>query len=137
MSSCPIQASNPSGSQRGQDSQNREQTRNFCTRKCLLGLRLNDLLDTNCPNVDLHRVREDDIRHPFTAKDFTRQLNDQVNQQTDVNCTPYGACRDCGASGAPFKVTRARYRYTLLGKGATDHLWKSVKLVAEVYRILR
>jgi hypothetical protein len=61
-------------------------------------------------------------------------LKDQLDQDLDHNCTPFG---DCGSYGAPFKITCAAYGYTLTGKGTTDKLWKEVSREAEVYQVLR
>jgi len=133
-SSSPPQSSKQGGSHHGQGSRNRQQTQDFCTQQCILGLQLNGPLDVNCPNASLHRRDGNDTRHPVTAKDFVHQLNKQLNEDIDHNCTPFG---DCGSFGAPFKVVCARYGYTLLGKGTTTHLWKDVKREAVAYQILR
>lgn len=110
-----------SGSRHGQDSRNRQQTLDFCTQQCILGLQMNGLLDVNCPNVSLHRRGGNDTRNPVTAKEFINQLNHQLNEDIDHNCTL------CGIYGAPFKVTCARCGYTLVGKGTINSLWKYFK----------
>ncbi|ODM15754.1 hypothetical protein SI65_08988 [Aspergillus cristatus] len=43
----------------------------------------------------------------------------------------------CGASEAPFKITYAKYGYTVVGKGMTSGLWDQLKGEAEVYRVLQ
>ncbi|KAK9427247.1 hypothetical protein V1505DRAFT_404887 [Lipomyces doorenjongii] len=60
----------------------------FCTQRCLLTLQQGGMLDSRCPN--------------------------QLDEDLDHNCTPFGAC---GAYGAPFKVTLVPYGYTVVGKG--------------------
>lgn len=111
-----------------------QHTAQFCTQRCLLGLQQGGTLDDHCPNMVLHRQRQDDNRHCVTAADLVRQLKQQLDQDLDHDCTPFGGC---GGYGAPFKITSTRYGYTVVGKGTTGRLWPEVSREAEVYRILR
>jgi serine/threonine protein kinase len=61
-------------------------------------------------------------------------LKRQLDEDLDHNCTPFG---NCGAYGAPFKITCAIYGYTIVGKGTTSRLWKEVSHEADVYNVLR
>lgn len=61
-------------------------------------------------------------------------LKQQLDEDVDHNCTPLGSC---GSYGAPFKITCARYGYTVVGKGTTDLLWREVSREAEIYGVLR
>ncbi|KAJ5788385.1 hypothetical protein N7457_003375 [Penicillium paradoxum] len=105
----------------------------FCTQRCLLGLQSGGVLDDSCPNVMLHRRSKDDLQHPITSEDLVRSLKGQLDENVD-RCTPLG---DCGAYGAPFKLTCLVYGYTVVGKGTTSGLWKEVSREAQVYQILR
>ncbi|GIK07190.1 hypothetical protein Aspvir_002846 [Aspergillus viridinutans] len=114
--------------------QRQQHTSRFCTQRCLLSLQQKGTLDGSCPNVHLHRHGHQGNRHRIDANALVQLLKDQLNQDLDHNCTPFGVC---GSYGAPFKITCAAYGYTLVGKGTTDKLWKEVSREAEVYQVLR
>lgn len=106
----------------------------FCTQRCLLGLQQNSTLDVNCPNVSLHRHSQSSNRHPTNTKRLVELLKRQLDEDLDHNCTPFG---NCGAYGAPFKITCDTYGYTVVGKGTTSRLWKEVSREADIYHLLR
>ncbi|KKK12260.1 hypothetical protein ARAM_002694 [Aspergillus rambellii] len=106
----------------------------FCTQHCLLGLQQNSTLDAACPNIALHQHGHTGNRHPIDAKRLVELLKQQLDEDLDHNCTPFG---NCGAYGAPFKITCATFGYTVVGKGTTTHLWKEVSREAEIYHILQ
>ncbi|GKZ39089.1 hypothetical protein AbraIFM66950_011847 [Aspergillus brasiliensis] len=114
-------------------SQGRQHIAQFCTQKCLRSLQRGGQLDDNCPNIMLHRQGGNSSQHPIDAKTLIKQLKQQLDKNIDRDCTPLG---DCGASGAPFKVTCTAYGYTMVGKGTTSRLWKEVSREIEVYRVL-
>ncbi|PCG88212.1 Lipopolysaccharide kinase [Penicillium occitanis (nom. inval.)] len=114
--------------------QRQQHTSRFCTQRCLLGLQQKGILDGSCPNVHLHRLGHQGNRHVIDANKLVQLLKDQLDQDLDHNCTPFGVC---GSYGAPFKITCAAYGYTLVGKGTTDKLWKEVSREVEVYQVLR
>ncbi|GJP92640.1 lipopolysaccharide kinase [Aspergillus niger] len=106
----------------------------FCTQRCLLGLQRGGSLDKQCPNVALHRKDADVDQHPIAARSLVQQINQQLNEDVDHGCTPMGCY---GSAGALFKITSSRYGYTVVGKGASAHLWRQkVSYEADVYRIL-
>ncbi|EZF35583.1 hypothetical protein H109_07358 [Trichophyton interdigitale MR816] len=109
----------------------------FCTQKCLIGLKQGDKLDENCPNVTLHRKTGDGDHHLIDAKTLVQLINKQLDKNLDIDCTPMGNCGECGATGAPFKITCTEYGYTVVGKGTTTHLWGVVSREAEIYRFLK
>ncbi|KAJ8104193.1 hypothetical protein POJ06DRAFT_243883 [Lipomyces tetrasporus] len=127
------------GSARLTDSRNdrsiryRQHDAQFCTQRCLLGLQQGGNLDDCCPNVKLHRQGRDGIRHPINAEILVQLLKRRLDENLDRNCTPLGVC---GAYGAPFKLTCAAYRYTVVGKGTASGLWKEVSREAEIYQVL-
>ncbi|KAL4872560.1 hypothetical protein BDV12DRAFT_133885 [Aspergillus spectabilis] len=116
-----------------QGSQSRRRDAQFCTQRCLLGLQTGGILDDCCPNVMLHRQSNNHLHHPTTSEGLVHSLKAQLDENID-RCTPLG---NCGAYGAPFKLTCAIYGYTVIGKGTTSGLWKEVSREAQVYQLLR
>lgn len=106
----------------------------YCTQRCLLGLKTGGTLDDDGPNVTLHRQDQDHPKHPINAEDLVLFLKIQLGKDLDRNCTPFGTC---GSYGAPFKLTCTAYGYTVVGKGTTSRLWKEVSREVQVYQILR
>jgi Lipopolysaccharide kinase (Kdo/WaaP) family len=135
MSSPPSQrvSTRPAGSTTPHD-QHQQHTPHFCTQQCLLGLQRKGPLDSLCPNVHLHRQGQEGYRHCIDAKQLVQLLKEQLDQDLDHHCTPFGVC---GSYGAPFKITCAAYGYTVVGKGTTSRLWKELSREAEVYQVLR
>ncbi|KAI9373859.1 hypothetical protein BJX61DRAFT_532819 [Aspergillus egyptiacus] len=93
----------------------------FCAQRCLLGLQQNGALDTNCPNFRLHRSVSSGNQHPISAEHLVGLLKQQLDEDLDHYCTPFG---NCGVYGAPFM-------------GTTSRLWKEVSREADIYHILR
>ncbi|OQE23336.1 hypothetical protein PENFLA_c011G06274 [Penicillium flavigenum] len=116
--------SSPSSRQEARiDRSNQTQRHNaqYCTQRCLLGLKTGGTLDDDCPNLTLHRQDQDHPKHPINAEDLVLLLKNQLGKDLDRNCTPF---RTCGSYGAPFKLTCAAYGYTVVGTGTTSRLWK-------------
>ncbi|QVM10334.1 hypothetical protein D8B26_004994 [Coccidioides posadasii str. Silveira] len=124
----------PPRSRRTHRKQQNHHAEQFCTQKCLLGLKHSRMLDGQCPNVELHRRGREGKHHLITADCLVQLLKEQLDENLDHKCTPFG---DCGAFGAPFKITCATYGYTVVGKGTTSLLWNEVSREADVYRILQ
>ncbi|KHO00585.1 Lipopolysaccharide kinase [Metarhizium album ARSEF 1941] len=118
----------------GRGSRQKQHDAKFCTLRCLLGLRDGGALDEKCPNVELHRRDGEDTTHPTNAEHFVRSLKEQLDEDLDRNCTPFG---HCGGYGAPFKLTSDTYGYTVVGKGTSRELWPEVSREADAYHILR
>ncbi|BCR83053.1 uncharacterized protein ACHE_10455A [Aspergillus chevalieri] len=116
------------------DGQHGRHDADFCTQRCLLGLQQGGQLDDDCPNVMLHKQGGDGRRHAIQSTTFLQGVKKQLDKNIDRNCTPMGGC---GASGAPFKVTYAKYGYTVVGKGTTSCRWPELLREAEVYRVLQ
>ncbi|KMO99937.1 hypothetical protein CISG_05236 [Coccidioides immitis RMSCC 3703] len=92
------------------------------------------MLDGQCPNVELHRRGREGKHHLITADCLVQLLKEQLDENLDHKCTSFG---DCGAFGAPFKITCATYGYTVVGRGTTCLRWNEVSREADVYRILK
>nr|KMM64572.1 hypothetical protein CPAG_00924 [Coccidioides posadasii RMSCC 3488] len=86
------------------------------------------------PTQILTSPPQQDESRGFHAQDLMLMLKRQLDQDLDQDCTPMG---ECGAYGAPFKVTCAAYGYTVVGKGTTSRLWKEVSQEAEIYHVLQ
>ncbi|KAK9375330.1 uncharacterized protein V1513DRAFT_478907 [Lipomyces chichibuensis] len=112
------------GGQSDRGGQRQHHPANFCTQRCLLGLQHGGMLDSQCPNVELHRQGRDSDRHLISSKRLVQLLKQQLDEDLDHNCTPFGAC---GAYGAPFKVTCEQH----------PALWNEVSREVDVYRILQ
>ncbi|KKA27602.1 hypothetical protein TD95_001438 [Thielaviopsis punctulata] len=111
---------------------------NYCTQKCLLGLVHDDVLDPNCPNVDLHRKRISDTsrpdHHPIAHSEFLVLLMHQLHVTLDRGFT----CLNIyGDHGVLFKVSLLEYGYTFMGKGAPDLYVEYLKKEVAVYNRLK
>ena len=82
----------------------------------------------------LHKQGGDGTQHAIDSTTLVQRVKKQLGKDIDSNCTPMGGC---GASGAPFRVTYAKYGYTVVGKGTTSGLWNQLLNEADVYRVLR
>ncbi|EEH37576.2 hypothetical protein PAAG_07994 [Paracoccidioides lutzii Pb01] len=133
-SSPPTQRTGRSDSRNAQGPQFRQAAAQFCTQRCLRGLRSGDLLDHNCPNVARHQHGENVERHCINDASLLRLLNQQLDDNLDRNCSPLGIQ---GTYGAIFKLTCAEHGYTVAGKGTTSAFWAEVSREAEIYRILQ
>ncbi|EEP81714.1 predicted protein [Uncinocarpus reesii 1704] len=82
----------------------------WCTQKCLLGLRDRGPLDPDCPNVASHGI----VRHAIDDREFCRLARAQILAKAG----PSG-CESMhrhGTSGALFWLTLFPYRYSLVAK---------------------
>lgn len=107
----------------------------YCTHKCLLGLITQDVLDENCPNIDLHRGAADvpDDRHPIDHATLLYGLREQLKKSLYQTLIPLGKE---GAVGAIFRVTLHPYGYTFIGKGTVDEHVEEVVHEPDVYEHL-
>ncbi|KAL1992334.1 hypothetical protein VTN49DRAFT_4366 [Thermomyces lanuginosus] len=119
---------------RGRGGSSQQHSNRFCTQRCLLGLQHGGPLDDACPNVSLHRQGSGGDQHQINASELVQAIKRQLDQDPEHYCTPMGGC---GSYGAPFKITCARYGYTIFGKGTTSYRWKDVSQEVDVYRILQ
>lgn len=95
-------------------------TRQYCTQKCLLGLKRGGELDDDCPNASLHCTAEGGGRgkqHPIDAAEFTRRVSEQLKRDPYYKCDALDRWRKTGAIGVLFKLELVPYGYTLVGKG--------------------
>lgn len=119
----------PSSSSRANTSSERP----YCTQKCLLGLITRDVLDVNCPNVDLHRTGRNS-RHPVDYATWLNLLRRQLKKGMVDGFERLGMR---GGTGFIFKVTLLAYGYTFIGKGTIDDHADMLVFEADVYERLR
>lgn len=112
---------------------NTSSERPYCTQKCLLGLITRDVLDVNCPNVDLHRTGSND-RHPVEYATWLNLLRRQLKNGMVEGFDRLGMR---GGTGFIFKVTLLAYGYTFIGKGTIDDHADMLVFEADVYERLR
>ncbi|CAK7222328.1 hypothetical protein SCUCBS95973_004805 [Sporothrix curviconia] len=90
----------------------------YCTQKCLRGLRYGLPLDETCPNVELHRAAGIAANtHNLAYSDLGSLICTQLAANLDDGCTALDAHGKFGAIGALFKVTVYPHGYTLVAKG--------------------
>lgn len=104
----------------------------YCTHKCLLGLVTGDVLDGNCPNVELHG--EVNRRHAIDHTKFLWLLRQQFQRSLVDGVVRLGMK---GSTGVIFKVTLLGYGYTFVGKGTVDERVENMEHEAAVYKRLR
>ncbi|KAH7190382.1 hypothetical protein DER44DRAFT_753204 [Fusarium oxysporum] len=90
----------------------------YCTQACLLGLKRDLDLDSNCPNVLSHRSAEGGTRHPIDVHDFARLVGERLRKNPYRDCEALDGWGKMGATGVLFKLELAPYGYTFVGKGA-------------------
>lgn len=118
--------------------------REFCTLKCLLGLKHHHhALDDNCPNFASHQPRhrpEDQHlagRHQLDIYQFSHLLKTHLAQHAETVLRPLGGNNQKnGATGFVFKVALEPYGYTFVAKGTIWEYRKRIEHEAAVYRHL-
>lgn len=113
------------------------QSMQFCSHKCLLGLKCGFRMDTQCANYNIHPKRSGGGpagMHSIDLKSLQDLLRDQLAETMDINCTPM---RKQGARGAMFKLTLASHGYTIVGKGTVKAFVPDLWLENQFYDLLR
>lgn len=112
-----------------------EQSRKYCTQKCLLGLVRGGLLDPKCPNLALH-CRPDGpcLRHPIGHTKWLSLLWKQLKRSLDDGITQLW---EGGARSVLFQVTLLAYGYTFISKGTVRAFIPDLEHEAAVYERLR
>ncbi|EXL63843.1 hypothetical protein FOPG_19885 [Fusarium oxysporum f. sp. conglutinans race 2 54008] len=113
-----------------------EQSRQYCTQKCLLGMVKGGFLDPKCPNVALHckSCAPARARHPVNHEEWLRLLWKQLKQSLDDGIRPLG---EGGARGVLFQVTLLAHGYTFVSKGTVRAFIKDLEHEAAVYKRLK
>ncbi|KAF5966010.1 hypothetical protein FCOIX_12685 [Fusarium coicis] len=111
-----------------------QQSHQYCTQKCLLGLVRGGFLDPKCPNAACHCKNSlTHARHPISHRKWLALLRKQLKQSLDDGITPL---QQNGARGALFKVTLLAYGYTFLAKGTVQAFISDLIHEAAVYERL-
>lgn len=90
----------------------------YCTQKCLLGLKHGDLLDEECPNYARHSSSGiiKDSTHPLDYQWFTLLIQKQLEIDQSLFCRqPTVSVK--GHHAEFFKITLAGFGYTFCAKG--------------------
>jgi hypothetical protein len=125
-----------------------EQSRQYCTQKCFLGLVRGRFLDPKCPNVALHHGQGNCdggegrnhsntlglVRHPVSHTMWLQLLRKQLERTLDDGITPLG---QGGARGVLFQVTLLAYGYTCIAKGTVRAFIRDLEHEAAVYKRLQ
>ena len=82
----------------------------------------------------LHKQGGDIRWHTINSTTFLQGVKKQLDKNINCNCTPMGGR---GASGALFKVTYAKYGYTVVREDTTSCQWPELLCKAEVYHVLQ
>ncbi|OJJ88582.1 uncharacterized protein ASPGLDRAFT_97200, partial [Aspergillus glaucus CBS 516.65] len=106
----------------------------YCTQSCLLGLHTKGELDSQCPNIDRHRLSQPTNRYLIDQSDLVRLLKQQLDARPDYYCEPHSPP---SSKGVPLKITLIPHGYTFIGKGTTATLWLEIRREADVYQVLR
>ncbi|POR32435.1 Uncharacterized protein TPAR_07370 [Tolypocladium paradoxum] len=129
-----VQATRRSERVRAQQQRGGEQSRQYCTQKCLLGLVNGRELDQECPNVTSHRRKKDSARHPVTHTKWLQLLYEQLERSLDDGIQRLD---EGGARGVLFQVTLMAYGYTFVSKGTVSAFIRDLRHEAAVYERLR
>ncbi|RBA17495.1 hypothetical protein FPRO05_11210 [Fusarium proliferatum] len=114
---------------------NHEQSRQYCTQKCLHGLVRGGFLDPKCPNAAFHcKNHLTHVRHPISHSELLALLRKQLERSLDDGIT---RLEQGGARGVLFKVTLLAYGYTFLGKGTVRAFISDLIHEAAVYGRLK
>jgi hypothetical protein len=107
-----------------------QRTREFCTRRCLLGLANGGVLDRDCPNVNEHGT---DV-HRIGKAVFLNLMRDQLSRTLDSDFEP---CGRPGSRGVPFRATLASHGYTVIAKCTPNDFVEDLRNEAAIYEQLR
>ncbi|CAH0046111.1 unnamed protein product [Clonostachys solani] len=117
-------------------SDGREQSRQYCTMDCLLGLKRGQELDAKCPNVALHRKVVGDVLHPISFDHLANLTQQQLARSLERDCEPLEMRGKYGAVGTLFRLSLTQYGYTFVGKGTIQPFVPHLEHEARVYRRL-
>lgn len=126
-------APSPSSSRNARSDGAEQQTRQYCTQACLLGLKRGYELDENCPNVSSHRTVASSSLHPIGIDELGPLIQEQLAQCLDRDCEPLEKYGMYGAIGVLFKLSLEPYGYTFVGKGTIHEFVPHLLHEARVY----
>lgn len=122
------QVSKTTQSKRGK--REKQRTRAFCTRRCLLGLVNGGNLDRGCPNVDEHGA---DV-HRIDKDAFLALMRKQLSRTLDSDFEP---CGRPGSRGVPFRATLTSHGYTVIAKCTPSDFVTYLRHEATIYERLQ
>jgi hypothetical protein len=108
----------------------RSTTREYCTQKCLLGLKRRRAFDLACPNYHSHQRDSASRFHQINMASFHHLVQAQLKADMDHHCEPLGKQ---GARGALFKITLTSHGYTFVGKGTVEAFVQDLRHEGKMY----
>ncbi|KAF4123991.1 hypothetical protein GMORB2_5707 [Geosmithia morbida] len=112
-----------------------ERRREYCTASCLLSLVGGQPLDTECPNVALHRDgAQGEDGHAISYSQFMDLLRQQLSRSLEKGVAVLGIE---GACGALFQMTLLQFGYTFVAKGFTGERLRELEHETAIYRKLQ
>lgn len=103
--------------QKGGTSSGKQQHRQYCTHRCLLGLTRRSALDRSCPNVGLHRQGTKGRTHILDKQQFADLVQRQLATDLDVNVTEL---HKQGIRGALFQIILVSHGYVFVAKATCE-----------------
>ncbi|KAF5023802.1 hypothetical protein F66182_4158 [Fusarium sp. NRRL 66182] len=128
--------SSGSSSRETSEDGNKNESRQYCTMACLLGLKRGKELDPSCPNALSHQIETGSTMHPINLDNMAVLLRDQMSRSLDQDCEPLEMKGKYGAVGTLFKLSSMQYGYTFVGKGTIQCLIPHLEHEARVYKRL-
>ena len=98
-------------------SSGKQQHRQYCTHRCLLGLARRSALDRRCPNVGLHRQGRKGRTHLLDKQQFADLVQRQLATDLDDNVTEL---HKQGIRGALFQISLVSHGYVVVAKATCE-----------------
>ena len=103
--------------QKQDTSSGKQQHRQYCTHRCLLGLARRSALDRRCPNVGLHRQGTKARTHLLDKQQFADLVQRQLATDLDNNVTEL---HKQGIRGALFQINLVSHGYVVAAKATCE-----------------
>ena len=103
--------------QKHETSSGKQQHRQYCTHRCLLGLARGSALDRSCPNVGLHRQGTKGRTHLLDKQQFANLVQRQLATDLDDNVTDL---HKQGIRGALFQISLVSHGYVVVAKATCE-----------------
>ena len=105
--------------------------RPYCTQACLSSLARGWPVDSDCPNIGLHRPLN--RHHSINAGELIRLIREQLAADPEQGCKPLGLQ---GARGALFRIILLSHGYVLVAKGTVRAFVPDILREAKIYQYL-
>ncbi|KAG8526422.1 uncharacterized protein KY384_000015 [Bacidia gigantensis] len=130
LSKPPISSPHQKQSDRQHDPpQEPTETREYCTRSCLLSLAKKTPLDRDCPNYASHHATSTN-HHSITPSKLIKLLRKELDEDLDAGCHELDLR---GARGYLFKLCLLSHGYVFVAKGTIPRLVPELQFEAQIY----